>query len=915
METKILSIMGRRGSVMIMTAFASLFLLAMVALVTDAGWMYYNKSRIQTAVNAGWKAGFDRATQVCSEKNISFAQLAADPAHASSRAEIQNLVRSIINLNLGPSQQLSSSIQVVTSWHPFEVTGRTSEGLFFARLLNFNTFSVAGQRVADSRTGGLEIIPLTIPYGVVKDLSKNTYSFEPFSDLNQDGFATGTEYILKLGSGNSGKTTAKRILVPMDDGSQGPAGSSAKVSSSDKTNIGYLKAYGAAYWCLKNGYTPVEWLIGYRGGSFFLPDVPAIETKLNTMKVNYVKIDGIDAINAILKTCKVIELINYPVVGVYSSQPDPDAVELVIQWAEIPYKKVYDKEIIEGELGSLNWLHMHHEDFTGWTGGCERLDSSCYSYESYLSKTRNDDNQLCSYCRDYYFGYISAKAAWKNDKSWGSGDSSNRSKTVSYSGKNYTLTWAKTGCKNYAVRCAERATYTGTRWWSINTALLCEDGSERPMCQSAKEAYDLATSKGYTDAVGYVQSRQWLQDPTSAPSSTNKLITMDGSIALPLQNDFIYKPNRVQKMKFDVVKGIMDHVKAGGYIFSQCFAPETLDMTIYHRRLFLDQPASPSQSKYYDDCFAFGDFTNKCFCRKDSSSGMYYSSINSNSYGKFNPSDTTDPRCQNHGTTKPNFKNGHCDSFSKAAVKKTTNVLAYLTSNANAAQYIWGKYGDGEFCFAGGHYHDNIQSQRLVANNILLGALSTKELSEGDDTDYTGKQKNNYGVVDPDNVNAGGANDYRDRFMNGFNQPLTIGDRLMNESGNMAGPTDEAVEFRTEFDATATQTRRFVIVPIHDIPPEVGVNNPKNATATAIYDLQGTDHPDGAYKPSEYAFGSSIRIIGFAKFEIIPPEEYTRNGGTIVTGDAGDLGFYQAGQVRGKFVEWVIKPGEVPVPY
>ncbi|HNV70243.1 MAG TPA: hypothetical protein PKO06_11140, partial [Candidatus Ozemobacteraceae bacterium] len=761
---------------------------------------------------------------------------------------------------------------------------------------------------------GLEVIPLTIPYGVVKDLSKATYSYEPFSDLGQDGFATGTEYILKLGSGNSGKTTAKRILVPMDDGAQGPKGSSAAVSSGDMTNIGFLKAYGAAYWCLKNGYTPVEWLIGYRGGSFFLPDVPAIETKLGAMGVKYEKKEGIDLINDILKQCKVIELFNYPVVKVYSSQADADAVEKVIQWCEIPYTKTYDKEILEGALDACNWLHMHHEDFTGWTGGCERLNTSCYTYESYLSKTGKDNNQLCSYCRDYYFGYVPSKAAWGSSTYWGwnGTNTTSKSKTVRISGVNYTINWSKTACKNYAVRCAERATYTGTRWWSINSSdLLCKDGSERPMCQSAKEAYDLATTKGYNaDATGYLQSRQWLNG--------GSLIKMDGTNPMPLNTDFIYKPNRVQLMKFDVVKKIMDHVTAGGYIFSQCFAPETLDMTIYHRRLYLDKPASPGQAKNYDECFAFSGFTNKCFCRKDSGSGMYYSSINSTLSGEFNPSDTTDPRCQNHGTTKPNFGSGHCDSFSKAAVKNTTDVMAYLTSNANAAQYVKGKYGNGEFCFAGGHYHNNIQSQRLVANNILLGALSTKELSEGDDTDYTGKQKNNYGVVDPDNVNAGGANDYRDRFMNGFSQPLTIGDRLMNESGNMSGPTDEAVDFRTEFDATATQTRRFVIVPIHDIPPEVGVNNTKNATASAIYDLQGTDHPNGEYKPASaggYDFGASIRIIGFAKFEIIPPEEYARDGGTIVAGDQGDLGFYQSGQVRGKFVEWVIKPGEVPVPY
>ncbi|HNW36609.1 MAG TPA: hypothetical protein PKM25_16850, partial [Candidatus Ozemobacteraceae bacterium] len=218
----------------------------------------------------------------------------------------------------------------------------------------------------------------------------------------------------------------------------------------------------------------------------------------------------------------------------------------------------------------------------------------------------------------------------------------------------------------------------------------------------------------------------------------------------------------------------------------------------------------------------------------------------------------------------------------------------------------------GTFTFLGGHYHKNVQAKRLVLNNILLGSLVTKELGEGGTVTENGKQKNNYGVVDPDNFNSGGANDYRDRFMNGFNQPLQINDRIIPESGNMVGPTDQAVSFLVNGDGTYPPRRR-VIVPITDVPPEVPLNNTHNATATTIYDLQGQDHPNGVYNPAQYAFGSSVRITGFAIFEILDPSEYTRDGAEVSTGDAGDLGFYQSGQVRGKFIEYLVKPGEMPL--
>jgi hypothetical protein len=140
---------------------------------------------------------------------------------------------------------------------------------------------------------------------------------------------------------------------------------------------------------------------------------------------------------------------------------------------------------------------------------------------------------------------------------------------------------------------------------------------------------------------------------------------------------------------------------------------------------------------------------------------------------------------------------------------------------------------------------------------------------------------------------------------------MQIGDRLISESGNMRGPTDQGIDFRLYGDSEYPASR-LVTVPITAVPDEVKLNNPQNAEAMTIYDLQGTDHPDGVYDPEQYPFGSAVKIIGFAVFEILDPSEYTREGESYESGDAGDLGYYQPGQVRGRFVRYIVKPGEVP---
>lgn len=179
-------------------------------------------------------------------------------------------------------------------------------------------------------------------------------------------------------------------------------------------------------------------------------------------------------------------------------------------------------------------------------------------------------------------------------------------------------------------------------------------------------------------------------------------------------------------------------------------------------------------------------------------------------------------------------------------------------------------------------------------------------------TDPTpGLPKKNFGRIDPDNTTAD-PSEYLDNLKYGFNAPVELSDMLLPENGNAPVPTDEGINYRLDPN-NPTAATKTVILPITDIPPEVGVNNPDNLTAQTIYDLEATDSPGGAYKLTNFPFGSSVRVIGFAEFEILHPDDYDREGTNYDTGDVGDLGLYRPGQVRGRFIRYIVRPGEIPL--
>lgn len=144
----------------------------------------------------------------------------------------------------------------------------------------------------------------------------------------------------------------------------------------DETQQNHLKAYGIAYWIVAQE-VEVDWLLNYRGGSFMCKYNDIIEQECAIRGVSYNIIADAQSTAILLEisdpqqNMDVVKLYKAPKIAVYSpknKQPWDDAVTLVLTYAEIPYDIVYDEEVMEMKLPLYDWLHLHHEDFTGQYG-------------------------------------------------------------------------------------------------------------------------------------------------------------------------------------------------------------------------------------------------------------------------------------------------------------------------------------------------------------------------------------------------------------------------------------------------------------------------------------------------------------------------------------------------------------------
>ena len=156
------------------------------------------------------------------------------------------------------------------------------------------------------------------------------------------------------------KTYASHILIPMDANSQ----------------KNHLKAYGITYWVLEK-QMKVKWLLNYKGGSFLLPDLKDIQKECQIRGVSFEVISDsktnqiLQEISSPSQNMEAVVLEKAPKIAVYSpsgKKPWDDAVTMALTYAEIPYETIYDEEVLNDGLLLFDWLHLHHEDFTGQFG-------------------------------------------------------------------------------------------------------------------------------------------------------------------------------------------------------------------------------------------------------------------------------------------------------------------------------------------------------------------------------------------------------------------------------------------------------------------------------------------------------------------------------------------------------------------
>ena len=149
---------------------------------------------------------------------------------------------------------------------------------------------------------------------------------------------------------------AQDLLIPMDD-----------------AQADHLRAYGAVYVALDKGLD-VDWLLNVRGGSFVVPSEADLQTELRARGVTFEPVDGARAVaeaESPAGNTSVVRLEKAPTIAVYAPDqtlPWDDAVLLALTYAEVPYEQIYDADVLAGRLEEFDWVHLHHEDFSGQYG-------------------------------------------------------------------------------------------------------------------------------------------------------------------------------------------------------------------------------------------------------------------------------------------------------------------------------------------------------------------------------------------------------------------------------------------------------------------------------------------------------------------------------------------------------------------
>ena len=178
---------SKKGAILIMTAFLSTFIVGITAIVVDIGYLYYKRNDLQTAVNAAWLAGNDRLMKL----------RATNPVLTDeNKEEIKKHILEVLKYNGFAENSENRLFITIKDDRNLQIAAKTHVGLFFARILEVDSTTVAAGRSSDI-SGTSDILPLIMPHGVTKWNQDNKLSFQFFP--KNGGFIEGNEYIIKPG--------------------------------------------------------------------------------------------------------------------------------------------------------------------------------------------------------------------------------------------------------------------------------------------------------------------------------------------------------------------------------------------------------------------------------------------------------------------------------------------------------------------------------------------------------------------------------------------------------------------------------------------------------------------------------------------------------------------------------------------
>ena len=684
----------RKGNITLITAAISVFLMGIVAMVTDVGSMYYDHARLQTATNAAWKAGYDKLAELRKFKTT---------LTEEDEVTIKNHMKEVMAAN-GYANLTDEQLRIILTQNQtnLEIDANSESQLFFMKI-----FDIQKATVAASRSGGSDsysIMPIAIPHGEVHDLSVKTYDYIPFE--GNQGFATDTEYILKLGGDENADPLGKsEFMIYIPTGLQG-----SQPNDSNNMNLATMRAYGAVFWALqidetdKDALVPAYWLLSNTGGGFLIKYSKTFENKLsdkNDYNVNYrlVRVNEIftllnmvganlrdpnqvnDYLTGLTRGVYTNELIvpleKRPQIAIYSTQAGLDPVEEILVAAKIPYgtyalpysssntngwlrtdsydqnknTKLVDLQILKGELDKYDWIHLHHEDFTGLTknseseycGGKFPTDCSNIQYKTTYNSTNCCYNKIQPN-KWYYWDYTYGNGGWIKStkfninvapyKSWHENnvnDASNKFKAklcanckpyavldvASFGnnpeGKNpATMIHYKT-TNNIQYRNGENLGVRLLRWNQSeslmknnckNTTITNTPDHRCGTCGNCDKNNlgNQANFKG-CNYYNYLKNTYGYTDDQLIPYVFTENDCKLSAEAL--MSKWFSKATAYQKMKWAVAEKIKEHIAKGGFMYTQCFAAETLELSLQQGAYYKTKNLTDS----YKNCLAFENFT------------------------------------------------------------------------------------------------------------------------------------------------------------------------------------------------------------------------------------------------------------------------------------------------------------------